>query len=155
MIKVKCYYTNEQSKSGKDYFIYTDIEVMGHADHTGYTTNIKVCAGVSACCYGIRRLIDEGQYTIEVAKGYFHIWTNKVRNLKSTLDRDSVYALNTLVCQLYEIYCQYPTAFKLFELIDVKEKLKNDEQQTRIRKKRRTRGMGLYSIIENPYPQED
>ena len=43
------------------------------------------------------------------------------KNLKQYLDKASVYALNTLVCQLYELYLEYPTSFKSFDLIDVKE----------------------------------
>lgn len=160
MIKVKCLYTNEQNKKKtKDYFVYTDIEVQGHADHTGYTNNIKVCAGVSACCSGIVRLIDDGQFTIEIGKGYFHIWTCRTKHLRQDLDRESVYALNTLVCQLYELYCEYPNAFKSFELIDVKEKLKNyDEREPKqqpFRKKRRTRRMGLLACIQEPHSQEN
>lgn len=156
MIKVKCSYINVPFKSGRDYFIFVDIEVMGHADHSGYNTNTKVCAGVSACCYGIRRLIDDEQFNTDIRKGYFHIWTDRKKNLKGQLDRDSVCALNTLVCQLYEIYCQYPHSFKEFELIDVKENITNyDEQRTKPRKKSPRKRMGLLACIEGSYYQEN
>lgn len=155
MIKVKCSYINTPYKNGKDYFIFVDIEVQGHAEHGGYNTNTKVCAGVSACCYGIRRLIDDEQYNTDIRKGYFHIWTDRTKNLKCHLDRDSVSALNTLVCQLYEIYCQYPSSFKEFELIDVKGEIENDEQRNKPRKKSPRKRMGLLACIENPYYQEN
>lgn len=129
MVEVKCDYINEMSKTKKDYFIYLDVEVKGHASNNDYTTNNRVCAGISACCYGIKRLIDEGQFNIEIGKGYFHCWTNRIMNLKSSLDKDSVYALNTLVCQLYEIYLNYPKAFKSFDLVDVKEKIENERKK--------------------------
>ena len=157
MIKVVGKYINAMGKTKKDYFIFTDVEVTGHAEHTGYTTNMRVCAGISACCVGIRRLIDEGQFFLEIEKGHFHCWTERKHNLKQTLDRDSVHALNTLICQLYELYTLYPTAFKSFDLIDIKENIederkRNDEQQwggDEPRKpKRNLQRMGLCPIIK-------
>ena len=156
MIKVRCEYVNAQTKSKKkDYFIYTDIEVSGHAEHTGHTTNIKVCAGVSACCYGINRLIDEGQYNIKYQSGYFHIWTDRRKNLRQSMDRDSVYALNTLVCQLFEIYNKYPDAFKSFDLVDVKEKIESYERTKTNKPRKHKKGMGLLALIEDTYLQEN
>ena len=154
MIQVLAEYVNIKSKSGNDYFIFTNVEVMGHAEKTGYDTNIKVCAGVSACCYGINRLVDEGTYNYETRKGYFHCWTDRQKNLKQVLDKGTVYALNTLVCQLYEIYRLYPRAFKSFELVDIKEKIENDGKREKRIKKSRNR-MGLYFLIEEPYHQEN
>lgn len=158
MVQVKCEYLNVPSKSGRDYFIFTDIEVMGHAEtlDMSHTTGIKVCAGISACCYGIRRLLDDNQFNHECRKGYFHVWTDRTKNLKPTLDRDSVHALNTLVCQLFEIYNEYPMLFTSFDLIDVKEKIENErkrEQQFsghngRPRKRNLQDNVGLYSLIE-------
>ena len=150
-------------KTKKDYFIFTDIEVKGHADalNLNHTTGIKVCAGVSACCYGIRRLIDEGQYNITIKKGYFHCLTDRKKNLKINLDRDSVYALNTLVCQLYELYVLYPETFKSFDLVDIKEiiddeqRKRNDEQwggcEPRKPRKRNLQRVGLYSLIKGTH----
>ena len=129
MISVKGEYLNASGKTKRDYFIFINIEVSGHAEHTGYTTNTKVCAGISACCLGIRRLLDDDQFNVEYRSGYYHVWTNKRIDLKQTLDRDSVHALNTLICQLYEIYILYPTAFKSFDLVDVKEKIEDEERK--------------------------
>lgn len=163
MVSVRCEYINEVGKTKKDYFIFTDIEVSGHADALDmpHTTGIKVCAGISACCYGIRRLLDDEQFKINIRSGYFRVWTEWKKNLKTNLDRDSVFALNTLVCQLYELYCAYPTSFKSFELIDIKEKIederkRNDEQQwggyeERKPRKRKLQGMGLHTIIEKTH----
>lgn len=162
MVEVRCKYLNAMGKTKKDYFIYTDIEVMGHADalNLNHTTGIKVCAGISACCYGIRRLLDDGQFNVEIRKGYFRVWTERTKNLKQALDRDSVFALNTLVCQLYELYVTYPETFKSFDLVDVKEiiedeqRKRNDEQwggQDRRPRKRRLQRMGLYSIIKGTH----
>ena len=158
MISVKCNYINQQSKKKRDYFIYTDVEVMGHADalNMSHTTGIKVCAGVSACCYGIRRLIDEGQFGVEIRKGYFHIWTERTKNLKQVLDKESVYALNTLVCQLFELYCEYPSYFNTFELNDIKgemtsEKRNNTSERQHHKRRRNLKGMGLYTIIKETH----
>ena len=160
MVQVKCSYINAMGKNKKDYFIFTDIEVIGHSDtlNLNHTTTIKICAGISACCYGIRRLLDDSQFNVEIKSGYFHVWTNRTHDLKQQLDRDSVYALNTLVCQLYEIYCEYPMAFKTFDLVDIKEKIE-DEQRNNEQwgerepksRKRNLQGMGLYSIIKEPH----
>ena len=160
MVSVKCDYVNCMGKNKKDYFVYTDIEVTGHADYSdmNHTTGIKLCAGISACCYGIRRIIDDGQFNIEIRKGYFHIWTERSKNLKQSLDRDSVYALNTLVCQLYELYCLYPSYFKTFDLVDVKEKIDDETKRTNEqqwsgrepspKRKRNMQRMGIHSLIE-------
>ena len=137
MVQVKCEYYNAMGKTKNDYFIYTNVEVSGHADHFDmpHTTGIKVCAGISACCYGIRRLINDSQFNVVVKKGYFRVWTDRTHNLRQTLDRESVFALNTLVCQLFELYANYPNSFKSFDLIDIKEKIederkrRNDEEQ--------------------------
>ena len=159
MVSVKCEYANFPSKSGKDFFVYTLIEVSGHADATSmnHTTGIKLCAGISACCYGIRRLIDDGQFNHEIRKGYFKVWTNKTHDLKHSLDRDSVFALNTLICQLYELYCEYPIYFSSFELCDVKEKILNEEKRTNDEQwsgsepRRKKHKLGLYSLVEKTY----
>ena len=159
MIIVKCKYLNAMGKNKKDYFIFTDIEVSGHAEHTGHTTNIKVCAGISACYIGIRRLLDDNQFNVEYKSGYYHVWTNKKIDLKQSLDRDSVYALNTLVCQLYEIYCLYPTAFQSFDLVDIKEKIEDEERKRNQERKqwsgyeprkskRNMQGVGFHTLIE-------
>lgn len=117
MIEVRCKYTNMKSKLKGDYFIYTEVEVIGHAQNLGYSTNNKVCAGVSACCFGIKRLIDISLCTLELKSGYFKC----IRSTPSIKEPTTDYALNTLVCQLYELYRNYPSSFKCFELIDIKE----------------------------------
>ena len=162
MISVRCEYANYPSKAGKDYFVYTNFEVCGHADALDmhHTTGIKLCAGVSACCYGIRRLLDDGQFNVEIRKGYFHVWTNHTNDLRHVLDRDSVNALNTLLCQLYELYCEYSKYFKSFELVDVKEKIENENKRTNEQQwsghhsNRRTKNLqqlGIYSLIKDTH----
>ena len=157
MIKVKVEYINIPNKTGKDYFVYTNFEVDGHAQKVGYDNNIKVCAGVSACCYGINRLIDPEQFTLEYGIGHFRCYTERTKNLRKTLDHDSVYALNTLLAQLYEIYCKYPNAFESFEIIDVKERYENYEQNERkYTKSRRTKNkLDLNCLIKSPFDQEN
>ena len=160
MIEVKAEYVNliKETKTNKtDFFVYTNVEVKGHAEHTGYTNNIKVCAGVSACCYGIMRLIAEYQYRTEIRSGYFHIWLEKTSHFK-LLDKESVYALNTLVCQLFELYKEYPNAFKSFDIVDVKENYDYEKINTTktsggkhpFRKGRKNR-MGLYPTDEGQH----
>ena len=163
MVEVKASYVNLQkvyaNGNKTDYFVYTDLLVMGHAENTGYTNNIRVCAGISACCTGILRLIADYDYHTEVRSGYFHIWTNKL-DLKS-LDKDSVYALNTLVCQLYELSKNNPKAFKSFELVDkAKEyenygKEKSNKQCERTKRWRERKKVGLDAYFEEGDNQEN
>ena len=163
MVEVKASYVNLQKeyKNGNktDYFVYTDLLVVGHAGHTGYTNNIKVCAGISACCTGILRLISDYQFHTEVRSGYFHIWTNK-KDLM-TLDKDSVYAINTLVCQLYELSKNFPKAFKSFELIDIAKeyenygKEKSNKQRERTKRWRELNKVGLDAYLEEGDNQEN
>lgn len=155
MVQVKCEYINIPKKSGTDYFVFVNFEVSGHAEHTGYDKNIKVCAGISACCYGINRLINSEQYSLEYKSGYFHCWTDRIKTLKA-LDKDSVYALNTLVCQLYEIYCQYPNAFKSFEIVDVKEKYDYERKQnTKHKHRKQKHRVGLNCLIQETHLEEN
>lgn len=119
MIEVRCVYYNAKTK-GDDYFIFTDVEVKGHSENNGYTMNNRICAGISACCFGIKDLINKAQYELEIRSGYFHCTTFKTKDAYNK-DKQSAYALNTLVCQLYSIYKQYPSSFKCFDLIDEKE----------------------------------
>lgn len=156
MISVKAEYINMPNKHGTDYFIYTDIEVNGHSEHTGsYTNNIRLCAGVSACCYGMRRVLDDAQFKTECKSGYFHVSVERTKNLKQCLDKSSVYALNTLVCQLYELYLEYPNSFSSFDLIDVKEKYENDERKQTTFRKPKKRRMGLLALIEGSHLEEN
>ena len=162
MLEVKIRYVNlpKTTKYTKsDFFVYKDIEVKGHAEHTGYVNNTRVCAGVSACTLGIMRLLDE-QHHVEHERGYFHVWLSRAvtQEFKKTCDMESVYALNTLVCQLYEIYLNYPNAFKKFDLIEEKEN--NDEQEkskqpTKRFRKRKYNKLGLYSISQKVNLEED
>ena len=157
MIEVKCEYVNLKGSRNTDYFVFTNIEIVGHVTNTGYDNNIKVCAGISAITNGIARLLNSDQYHVEVRKGYYHVYTNRMFDLKQTLDRDSVYALNTMVCQLYEIYKNYPNAFKSFDLIDkgenyaTKESPKTKCPTTRKRKHR----LDLSCLTEEGSDQEN
>lgn len=163
MVDVRCNYFNAINKNKDDYFIYTDIEVTGHSDALDmhHTTGIKVCAGISACCYGIRRLVNDRQFNVVIKKGYFHIWTNFRYDMQYVLDKETVYALNTLVCQLYELYRAYPNSFKSFNLVDVKEiiedeqRKRSDEKWSGHKPRRPKKRVGLYSTIEDTPYQEN
>ena len=155
MISVTAKYINCPNKHGTDYFIYTDIEVIGHSEKAGsYTNNIRLCAGVSACCYGMRRVLDDAQFKYECRSGYFHVSVERRKNLRQYLDKSSVYALNTLICQLYELYLEYPTSFSSFDLIDVKENYEYERKQKNFRKPRK-KGMGLLAVIEGSHLEEN
>ena len=163
MIEVVAKYVNipHTTKNTKtDYFVYTDVEVKGHAGHTGYVNNTRVCAGISAVTLGINRLVSEEDFHIEWRHGYFHIYTNKCLTNLKWLDKESVYAINTMVCQLYEIYCNYEKAFSRFDLIDIKELLEDEERKSNQlgdepRKPNIRKRMGLHSIIQKVNLEEN
>ena len=165
MLEVVAKYVNTphtMKNTKTDYFVYLDVEVKGHAEHTGYVNNTRVCAGVSAVTLGISRLISDDDFHIEHRHGYYHIWTNNCLSNLKWLDKESVYAINTMVCQLYEIYCNYPNAFSRFDLIDVKELLENEERKSNTYGEQPTkpkpnirRRMGLHSIIQKVNLEEN
>lgn len=162
MIEVKVIYTNlpHTTKHTKtDFFVYREVEVKGHAEHTGYTNNTRVCAGISAITLGIIRLLDE-KHKVEYSKGYFHVHVDcKIdKEFRNTCDKESVYALNTLVCQLFEIYKNYPNAFKRFDLIEEKENNDETRKSSNSNTKRTSRKqhkLGLYSITQSPNFEEN
>ena len=161
MIEVRIVYTNVPKITKNchaDFFIYKEIEVKGHAENSGYYNNIRVCAGISAVTLGIIRLINDCQYQVEHRRGYFHMWTNWQINksFKQQVDRDTVYAMNTVLCQLYEIYKNYPTAFKSFDIIEEKENDDYERNKPSPNKPfRKRRKMGLYSIEEGVNLEEN
>lgn len=123
MIEVEVHYYHKVKKyKGNDYFIYPYFLVRGHANNGNRDDNIRVCGGVSACIIGIIRLIDLSQYNIKCKSGLFEINVNcgKIDD-NSHIDEDTNYALNTLLCQLYDLYLMYPNQFSRFNIYEVKE----------------------------------
>ena len=117
------YFNKKYKKQSNDMFIYPTFIVKGHANN-GYSSDcIKVCAGVSACVIGIRRLIDPNQYDVKYEKGYFELRMRKMCSDRNDIyiDMDTAYALNTLLCQLYDLNVMYPSQFSRFDMYEVKE----------------------------------
>lgn len=127
MIEVIVHYYNRavKCKNKNDYIVYPYFMVKGHANNGASSQDCqRVCAGVSACVIGITRLIDTSQYSVTLKSGFFEIRTLKTIDKDVYIDQDTNYALNTLLCQLYDIKQMYPTQFSSFEMIEVKEKNK-------------------------------
>lgn len=129
MISVMFKYIYNTTKTGKDDFQYCEVEVSGHSAHTDAREQIQVCSAVSGIVNGIYRLVNDMDFLYEYGNGYFHI----VRRCSYTpthhnkVDRDTNDALNTILCQLYEVYLHYPKHFIRFDLIELKEyKVKNN-----------------------------
>lgn len=126
-------YVYNTTKTGKDNFIYCECEIKGHAENEDARVKLQVCSGVSAIVNGFYRLVDDMQYEYEYGKGYFHIrsrhsikTTGKYSKVNYHIDRDTNYGLNTMVCQLYELYLTYPQHFSKFDLIELKEYVSQD-----------------------------
>ena len=123
MIEVKVQYFHRHIRNkNNDYFVYPYFMVKGHANNGASIECVRVCAGVSACVVGILRLLDSSQYRINIKSGFFEIETMKSVDNHVFIDEDTNYALNTLLCQLYDLKQSYPTQFSSFEMIEVKEK---------------------------------
>lgn len=124
MIEVVCTYIQRCRKKDNcnDFFVYPYFLVKGHANNGTSKECIQVCAGVSACVTGLLRLLDTTQYKITFKSGLFEIKSNKtLKDEKSYIDLDTCYALNTLLCQLYDLWKMYPNQFSRFKMIEVKE----------------------------------
>ena len=158
MIEVYAEYVNKQSSKKEDFFIWKRIEVKGHATNTGYSTNKLVCASVSAIVGGIKELLSFSNYQVEISKGYFNVCTDINFSRKrwgivhGLGGLEYVYALETLIWQLYYIYKSYPTAFKKFDMVDLKGEIDNYDEQTKQHKrtsKRKYNTLGLHSRRED------
>ena len=157
MIEVYAEYVNKKTKTGDDFFIWKKVEVKGHASNCGYGTNRLVCASVSAVTGGIKELLSFSHYQVEIKKGYFLVETDADINrdrtpLVSYLGRDSIDAVETIIWQLWYIYKSYPTAFKKFDMVDVKGEIKDDETRTKPKRntrKRKYNSLGIHSSCQN------
>lgn len=165
MISVVFKYVHRVTGTGKDDYQYCEVEVSGHSSKTDAREQIQVCSAVSAICNGIYRLVNDMQFFYDYDEGYFHIIRKKSckhtpRGLEPLVDKDTNDALNTILCQLYEVYIHYPKHFNRFDLIELKEydvknygKEESYEQgkftNAKTRKYWRTRNkMGVYSSEE-------
>lgn len=127
MINVVFKYVFATTKTGKDDFQYCEVEISGHSLQSDAREQIQVCSAVSAIVNGIYRLVDDTQFFYDYGNGYFHIVRRKSCRkasngiLKERVDKDTNLALNTILCQLYEVYLHYPKHFNRFDLIELKE----------------------------------
>ena len=129
MIEVEVHYRHKKvHNKNNDYFIYPYFMVKGHANNGTHDDNLRVCGGISACIIGIQRLIDYGQYNVVCQKGLFEISSVKASRDDCYIDMDTNYALNTLLCQLYDLRNMYPNQFSRFDMIDIKESEENHER---------------------------
>ena len=121
MIEVEVHYRYKKvHNKNNDYFIYPYFLVKGHANNGSHDECLRVCGGISACIIGIQRLIDTCQYKVTCKSGLFELVSNKTTS--GYIDMDTNYALNTLLCQLYDLRNMYPNQFSRFEMIEIKEK---------------------------------
>ena len=156
MIEIYAEYVNKKNSAGEDFFVWKKVEISGHASNCGYGTNRLVCASISAVTGGIKELLSFSTYQVEINKGYFKVETelNVNRDRKevvSQLGRCYIDAVETMIWQLWYIYKSYPTAFKKFDMVDVKGEIKDE---TRTKPKRNTRkrkynSLGLHSSCQN------
>ena len=116
-------------------FRYPYFSVKGHANNGTSKECIQVCAGITACVIGIQRLIDYTQYDVKCKSGLFEIEHGKKVDDTTYIDMDTNYALNTLLCQLYDLRNMYPSQFSKFEMIELKENEINGKQSSNIKPK--------------------
>lgn len=157
---VHYYHFSTAFKKTNDYFIYPYFMVKGHANNGTTEECMRVCSGVSACVLGLYRLFDYNQYEVTYKSGLFEV---KLRNHQKItdkyVDRDTCYALNTLLCQLFELQKLYPSQFSKFDMIEIKENYEvygeqNFKEPIRF-KKLKQRRMGLNPYLEESDIEED
>ena len=153
MISVEVtYFNNIGKKKNNDFFIYTSFVVEGHANNGTSSDCEKVCAGVSACVIGVRRLLDTTTYEVTYDKGLFKArLRTKAIPKDQYIEIDSTYALNTLLCQLYDLSMMYPSQFSKFDMVEIKENneyvRQNKQKPKPFRKRKR---VDIYSSDEEP-----
>ena len=138
MIEVLVQYRQRCIKNkNNDYFVYPYFRVKGHANNGTSMDNIKVCAGVSACVTGVLRLVDTMKYSVKSKSGLFEITlTDSKVTDKTHIDEDTNYALNTLLCQLYDIFIMYPAQFSKFDMIEIKGEENGEENKSNTKKRK-------------------
>ena len=144
MIKVKFVYVDKTSRyKNADTFVYMSCEINGHSQHTGDALDyIRVCSAISGITNGIYRLVNDAMYEIEYGNGHFLI--KKRHHNPNNYDRDTNDAINTMLCQLYEIYIHFPKHFAEFEIEEIKGEEKNNETRSNAKqRKERREEMGV------------
>ena len=133
--------------SSNDFYVYPYFMVKGHANNGTSKECIQVCAGVSACVIGVLRLVNDYQYHVNYKSGLFEIKSSvQAISDKTYIDMDTNYALNTLLCQLYDLKLMYPNQFSRFEMIEIKENEETNYEEPKpkpFRKLRKRKHMGL------------
>ena len=116
MISVEIQYLRKKMY-GDDAYIFTDFKVEGHAND-GSPSAIKCCAGVTAITLGLTRIMTGLYDKLIISKGLFHYTCDGIKS--GHIDWQTHYALNCMLCQLFEIQKIYPQFFKTFEMIERK-----------------------------------
>lgn len=119
MITVKAKYLSRRTRDGI-VVIYTELIVEGHASN-GDMDSIKCCAGVTAVLLGFAKIVSGAHDYVKLDKGcfYYRLWDTKCN------EKETRYALDLVINQLYEIYKTYPSLFKKFELIEIAKENEN------------------------------
>ena len=156
MIEVIAHYYHKKTsfKKPSDYFIFPYFMVKGHANNGTSEECIRLCSGVSACVLGMKRLFNYQQYEVTYKTGFFEVRLKQNKDIGDNwVDRDTCYGLNTLLCQLYELFQLYPHQFSKFDMIEVKEN-KEIYGEQKLNKPIRFRKLKEKRMGLNPYFQE-
>lgn len=134
MVSVKVKYYKQKVKfienvrrdATEDYlFIYTEFDVQGHCN-IGKTYDQLVCSAITSIVAPIPTLlIDYDLQQCYVERGHFHFESMYMgighgQITKQEFVRNNMH-LDTVLYQLYNLYCNYPQEFSCFEMIDIKK----------------------------------
>ena len=134
MISVKVKYYKRKVKivegaqiSDKEdfFFIYTHFEVSGHCN-LGKTYDNLVCSAITSILAPIPDMLwDDPLVSCFCERGHFKYESmyNGIKHnfiLKQDFVRNNMH-LDTCLYQLYNLYCNYPSEFSCFEMIDIKK----------------------------------
>ncbi len=109
-----------------DLFIYKSIEVTGHCN-AGKSWDNLVCSAISAIVAPIEDMLFLAKYQhCKCNRGEFYYndtlpFINKLRDISIQEQVRNMLHLDTIVFQLYNLYCNYPSEFNCFQMIDIEK----------------------------------
>lgn len=129
MLEIKIEYKRHKDtryKGGKidEWYEYSYISVKGHAITNDGIKSSKLCGAITAILQAIPMLLDDYMWDYEIKNGCATI--ERLHLSSGSCVKENI-SLDTIVCQLYALFKQFPSYFKRFDLINIEEReVQND-----------------------------
>lgn len=124
MIEIKIEYKRHKDMRYKgskidEWYEYSYMLVKGHAITSDGIKNTRLCGAITAILQAVPMLLDNYLWDYEIKNGYACIERNHPNQSPCVKENNS---LDTIVCQLYALFKQFPSYFKTFDLINIEER---------------------------------